>query len=189
METFDREERGERPLSGSSPPEGESYQAIIRQIFTEWDGESHPIEARDGALFSAIESQERDIDPEYDKRNRLYTDLLKHYIGSYKSKSRWKRWYKCVYFVVVVLVFLCIVLYCLDSIRNISLKNSSSLADVGVTAGGFGAILSAILVIPKIIAEHLFPSNEDANMIDMVKNMQLNDSGIRSWLHPRKGKK
>lgn len=173
----------------SAPPEEDGYRKIIRQIAAEWDGENRPVEARDGALFSAIESQVREMDPEYDKRNRLYTDLLEHYIGSYKSKSRWKRWYKCIYFVVVVLAFCCIIAYCLESIRGVSLKKDTGLVDLGIAAGGFGSILSAILVIPKIIANHLFPSNEDANMIDMLKNMQLNDSGIRSWLRPKEDRK
>lgn len=38
------------------------------------------------------------------------------------------------------------------------------------------------IVLPKIIAKHLFPTNEDEQMIELVKNMQVNDSNIRDAL-------
>ena len=68
----------------------------------------------------------------------------------------------------------------------VALKDTVALTDMGVIFGAVSGILSAIIVIPKIIAEHLFLKDEDGNMIDMVKNMQQNDTGIRNWLHPKK---
>ena len=40
-----------------------------------------------------------------------------------------------------------------------------------------------IIVLPKIIAEHLFPVDEEQNMLEMVKKMQENDANIRDVLH------
>lgn len=56
---------------------------------------------------------------------------------------------------------------------------SNGLVSVLSILGGLGTTISAIMVIPKIIAKHLFPYDEDANMISMVEKMQVNDNFIR----------
>lgn len=45
-----------------------------------------------------------------------------------------------------------------------------------------GGIISALVILPKIIAQHLFPTDEERNMLKMVRNMQDNDSKIRNVL-------
>jgi len=87
-----------------------------------------------------------------------------------------------------MMIFVFIIRYGLMSINNISLKTTVTSTDLGVIIGGFSGILSALLIIPKIIAEHLFPKDEDTNMIGMVKNMQLNDTGIRNLLYSQNSK-
>ncbi len=49
----------------------------------------------------------------------------------------------------------------------------------GLVFGCVASTVSALIILPKIIAEHLFPKNEDENMIGLVKEMQKNDSEIR----------
>ena len=51
--------------------------------------------------------------------------------------------------------------------------------EISLIAGCTAGMLSSVIVLPKIIAEHLFPTNEDEHMIEMVKNMQMNDAKIR----------
>ena len=48
--------------------------------------------------------------------------------------------------------------------------------------GSVAGMVSSLIIIPKIIAEHLFPVDEESNMLDMVKSMQENDSRIRKIL-------
>lgn len=161
----------------------EKYEEILEQ-FNRESSFTRPIEATDRTIYSAIRNQSRDNDPEYDRRNRLYTVLLNHYILSYRINNRHKRRYKLLFFIIINLLFAVIVLGSVVGIVMVAKKQSVALADLGVVLGAASGILSAIIVIPKIIAQHLFPKDEDANMIDMVKNMQQNDTGIRNWLHP-----
>lgn len=63
-----------------------------------------------------------------------------------------------------------------------TIRGNISLGDVGVVISALAGMISAFIVIPKIIAEHLFPADEDANMIAMVKSMQENDAKIRTYL-------
>ncbi len=163
----------------------EEYSKIIEQINRE-SSFSRPIEATDHIIYASIKSQNRDNDPEYDRRNRLYTVLLDHYIKSYQSNSRNKRRYKFFFFLIINALFALIIGGSVLGIVIVALKDTVALTDMGVIFGAVSGILSAIIVIPKIIAEHLFPKDEDGNMIDMVKNMQQNDTGIRNWLHPKK---
>ncbi len=145
------------------------------------------IEATDASLLSAIRAQ-KDDDPQYHARNKLYTKLLESYLSSFYSKDRCKKVYKLVFFIIVMLFFIIIISSCLISINNISIKETTTYADLGVIIASFSGILSALFVIPKIIAEHLFPSNEDSSMIDMVKNMQLNDTEIRNIIYTNSNK-
>ena len=73
-----------------------------------------------------------------------------------------------------------IVVVSLIALITIARKETTSLSDVAVVLSSMAGIISAIIILPKIIAEHLFPTNEDEHMIEMVKNMQVNDSKIRS---------
>ena len=165
--------------------ERSKYEEAIKQIFDESISKK-PVEVSDDTLLSSIKYQDEEKDPEYDRRNRFYTELLSTYIKSYISISGYKKWYKLAFFIIVMLVFVFIVVFCVIGIVHISLKENTTVADFGVLFSSIAGILSALLVLPKVIAEHLFPKDEDANMIDMVKNMQQNDSGIRNWLHNNK---
>lgn len=162
-----------------------NYGDILSQIYSDSNFSEKAVEVNDKQLIVSINRQKEECDPQYDERNEIYTKLLKEYFESYKSKTSWKKWYKLIFFVIVIAAFGVIIGFGLISINNVSIKQqSTSLADLGVVIGSFSGILSSLLIVPKIIAEHLFPNNEDTNMIEMIKNMQQNDSGIRNWLHP-----
>lgn len=158
----------------------EEYKNLFDQLKGNIDSVK-AIETSDKALLSTIEKSEKD--PEYEKRNELYTFLLSHYIDSYKKKSKHKSGYKIAFFIIIMLAFLCVIGGTVAAILIISGKETSTNSDLAAIIGGCATVFSALLVLPKVIAEHLFPPNDDANMIDMVKNMQLNDSGIRNMLH------
>lgn len=158
------------------------YESIIEQINNDTTDTTCPIVAKDENLFSSVKSEQCG-DKDYENRNELYTKLLDHCIRSYKSKDKWKCWYKLFFYIIMMLCFVFIIVFSLISINHIALKVSTNLSDLGVIVGGVAGILSSILLIPKIIAEHLFPDNEDANLIGMVKNMQLNDSAIRNQFY------
>ena len=81
-----------------------------------------------------------------------------------------------------MLAFVTINVAAVVSIFCVIIRGNISLGDIGVVVSALAGMISAFIVIPKIIAEHLFPADEDANMIAMVKSMQENDAKIRTYL-------
>lgn len=158
-----------------------NFDQIISQIERDEQQPSSIQRARDDNLLESTEKEQKQ-DFECDRRNELYTKLLEQYIKTSKSKDSWKKWYKLVFFIVTLLAFVAIIVCSLLALIWTSLKAKTVLADFGTVIGSVAGILSALIVIPKIIAEHLFPANEDSNVIKMVKNMQQNDAGIRESL-------
>lgn len=41
------------------------------------------------------------------------------------------------------------------------------------------ALASALIVLPKIIAEYLFNTSDEKNMVEIIKNMQEYDKSVR----------
>ena len=152
----------------------------ILKTFQEESNNETPVRTSDEQLITAAISQEND--PEYDARNQAYTELLKVYIDDYVKKSKSKKNYKCWFFIVALSAFTLIALTAIVSIWIVTIRGNISLGDVGVVISALAGMISAFIVIPKIIAEHLFPADEDANMIAMIKSMQENDAKIRTYL-------
>ena len=123
---------------------------------------------------------------QYDKRDEQYTNLLKNYTNTYSKKSAVNAIYKDIFFYVTIVLLCALVVFPITLLFIIASKESSSLSDVSVVLGSITGIVSSIIVLPKIIAEHLFPVNEDSNMIDLVKTMQQNDTKIRNTPIPLK---
>lgn len=136
--------------------------------------------ADDNELNNAVVTQTREQDEEYDKRNRLYTNLLDSYISIYAKKEQAKSKYKAAFFIVIILLFVGIVVCGLIGLMFLSIEGDGNLANVGIAIANIAGIISSLVVLPKIIAEHLFPVDEESNMIGMVKNMQENDANIRN---------
>lgn len=135
---------------------------------------------KDCTLVKKVEEERSRNGKEYDQRNHLYSELLEKYISSYENKAKCNKIYKLVFFIISLVVFLGIIAASFISFFIVVNKLNPSLTDFSVVFGAASSVISSIIILPKIIAEHLFPTNEDENMIDMVKNMQVNDSKIRT---------
>ena len=162
------------------------YEALLLEFRDALQGQGsndNAIEAADEKLHTTIATQVKRQDEEYDNRNRLYTYLLETYIENYKRKEKTKGIYKCVFFIVTMFLFMCLIICGLLGIILLSIYGDGSLANVGIAIANIAGIISTLIVLPKIIAEHLFPTNEESNMLEMVKNMQNNDSEIRNVLY------
>ena len=144
-----------------------------------------PTQATDAQLNNAANAAIK-TDSEYDRRNNMYTDLLSQYIDKYKHKEKDKKIYKWIFFIIVMLAMAAVITVCLIVVVSLTIKaESTSLADFAVVLTSIGGIISTIVIIPKIIAEYLFPSDEESNMIDLVKNMQQNDTNIMDILNKK----
>ena len=65
---------------------------------------------------------------------------------------------KCIFFSVICVVF---ILTCVASFMII--YHISGKTEVSITLGGFGSVIGDIIVLPKIVAKHLFPENIKQN--------------------------
>lgn len=157
----------------------EKYNDVLEQLEIDIAPLDPILPIDDHSLLEAIEKEQSDSDPEYVRRNCLYSDLLEQYIESYRSKAKWKKWFKLAFFIVTMLCFIGIIVVSLIALIFVAQKSKTDIADIGTVLGSVSGVISALVVLPKIIASHLFSTDEDSNMINMVKNMQLNDSGIR----------
>ena len=117
---------------------------------------------------------------QYDRRDELYANLLENYIEQSKDKADKNVGYKQKFFNIVMTVFCCMIFIPLLAILIVAIRGDNNITAVIALSSSAISILSAIIILPKIIAKHLFPTDEDKNMIDLVKSMQENDSGIRT---------
>jgi len=139
----------------------------------------------DSELMASAESEINKQSIEYAARNHLYTELLNDYLKERKSKDERKKWFKVIFFSVVMAAFCGTVFMSLYATISIMQRSNLGFADVGVAASALAGLLSAFIVLPKIIVEHLVPMNEESNLIDIVKSMQENDAEIRSAIRKR----
>ena len=169
----------------------EEYKKIISQIESDIESDTRVTIAKDTDLYEATsnEASSSEYGGQYDRRDRLYSDLLEQYIEISRSKARWNEIYKLFYFFIAMGAFLALTISPIIVFQNISQKECTSIADIATVIGSITGIISAIIVIPEIIAKHLFPTNEDEHMIEMVKNMQINDSRIRTFRKNKEQKK
>ena len=165
------------------------YQAMLSNLRVTLQGKSgndQPVKMDDTKLNMTVDTQNREQDEEYDKRNGLYTHLLEVYISNYRRKEKAKGIYKGIFFTVTIILFVGIVGIGLAGTFRLSVAGDGSLANVGIAITNIAGIVSTLVILPKIIAEHLFPADEESNMLEMVKGMQDNDSKIRNILYEGK---
>lgn len=108
---------------------------------------------------------------ENDRRNVYYSALVKDIVKDNRVTQR----LKIFFFIIIcfVLVSMCGVgAYILIRISQL---HEISFADMGVAITGFGSIISSIIVLPTIIAKHLFPENSETARFAFIKDNQKFD--------------
>ena len=159
----------------------ENYDKILSQI----DGilkidKLQNIESTDESLLETA-TKENGLGAEYNYRDHQYSMLLRDYVDLHKSKAKANKVYKGIFFALSMFIFVGMAICSVIVMFIVSNNGNNSLSDIAVVASSAASIISVIIVIPKIIAEHLLPTNEDEHMIGIVKNMQTNDGEIRSY--------
>jgi lipopolysaccharide export LptBFGC system permease protein LptF len=120
---------------------------------------------------------------EYNKRDKMYTELLRHYIDTTKLKSKLNESYKRNFYRLVMAIFVGLAIsFVALSIAAFFAKDKAT--GVGLATANVAGLISAIIVLPRIIAKHLFPENEDEHMVRLVEKMQNNDTSIRNFCPP-----
>lgn len=115
-----------------------------------------------------------DIYNESDRREKYYSILVKDIIDNNRTSQRLKK----AFFIIVCSIFAFICVVGLLIIYNISKKDIVTINDIGVALTGFGSILSSVIILPQIIAKHLFPENSEEVRFGFVKDNQKADQAF-----------
>lgn len=113
-------------------------------------------------------------------RNALLTKLLESYIDSHSKKVSENRRYKRIMFIVFLLVFVSFTFVLLWIFLNINLDSANisqvaSLLSVGAT------YIGSIFVAYEIMFKYLFPTDEEKDMISMIKTVIENDLKVEEF--------
>lgn len=115
-----------------------------------------------------------DIYNESDRREKYYSILVKDIIDNNRTSQRLKK----AFFIIVCSIFAFICVVGLLIIYNISKKDIVTINDIGIALTGFGSILSSVIILPQIIAKHLFPENSEEVRFGFVKDNQKADQAF-----------
>ena len=108
---------------------------------------------------------------ESERRDIYYSALVKDIV----KYNRCNQIYKFFFFLIVCGAFFYILITCTTVMINISQLKDITYAGMGVALSGFGGILSAVIVLPSIIAKHLFPEDSEKSKYDFIRDNQKFD--------------
>lgn len=120
-------------------------------------------------LQNAISSpEEQETYLESERRDILYSTLVEDIVKINKQNQC----FKTIFFWAILAVFGVLCVGGISVIYNISLKHDIDYTDLCVAIAGFGGVISAIIVLPKIIAKHLFPEDSERARFDFIRDNQ-----------------
>ena len=125
-------------------------------------------------LFVDEDTDIFDDNMEADRRDVFYSALVKD-IVKFNRSDQTKKW---IFFVVVCALLILIIGTGMIVIYNASMKEDTTVQDLGIAITGFGSVLSSILILPKIVANHLYPKNYEEFRFDFIKDLQKMDRSI-----------
>ena len=96
--------------------------------------------------------------------------FLSNFVKTQNEKEQQKTIFKEQFFWIVMIGFLSLLLT--PMILIISLKSLSQITAVVSLVTIFFELVSAIIVLPKIIAEYLFNKQEDEKLMQIIESMQ-----------------
>lgn len=116
-------------------------------------------------------------------RAKTYTEYLKNYVTDYKNKTHAQRIMKIWFFVLTMFLLLAIVGASSTCLVAISLKDNIKLSDIATVITAMAGAVSSFLILPKVIAENLFPSREEDKTAEVFGKMFEHDIELRGLYH------
>jgi len=98
-------------------------------------------------------------------RNHSFTDFVSDFVTTSKTRANQQLRFRNIFFYITMLIFVALVVICVCTVKTIVSKPTTGVGDVAAIIGSFSAVMSALIVLPKTIAEHLFPSVEQDKSI------------------------
>lgn len=118
--------------------------------------------------------------------NREYTNLLIAYVEDFKNNSETKLKNKKTLFVITMILFAGISLFCLlliaASLICLAFGWITAWELVPEVIAALISLLGTFMAIPKIITKYLYNKNEDQNLATLISKIQKYDRDIRGHL-------
>ena len=114
------------------------------------------------------------------QRTKIYTDYLDIYVSEFKQKSLIQRIMKSAFFWTILSLLLIMVIVSALSLFFISKKDNITVSDVVIVVTSISGAISSFLILPKVIADNLFPSKEEDHTAEIFEKMFKNDMNIRN---------
>ena len=111
------------------------------------------------------------------------TELLQNYVENYKTRNNHNNDFRNEYFRGTIMILVTLTVGVL--LAMFLLLWCEKISDVAAVAGlisSIAAILSGVIILPKIIAEYLFSTNEDTINAEIIKEIIKSDLEIRNHL-------
>ena len=117
------------------------------------------------------------------ERAQTYTGYLKNYVDDYKRKTIAQQRMKSWFFIIVMFLLAVIVIGSVVSLILISRKLIIRLNDLATVITALVGAISSFLILPKIIADNLFPKKEDDKTGEIFSKMFEHDFSLRGMYH------
>lgn len=116
-------------------------------------------------------------------RVTAYTQYLRSYVSEYKSKLLTQRKLKTIFFVVINLLLVAMIAFCFILINKVLSGNFSSTVGITTIISTTVGLITSFFVLPKIIAENLFPAKDEDISEKVFSEMFEYDIKLRNMYH------
>lgn len=114
-------------------------------------------------------------------RSKHYNKYINLYLKAYRAKQKSQLIMKWLFFGIVLFLLILLIIGTIISMVAISNKESLSLYDISLIITAVAGVITAFIVLPKVIAKNLFPQSDDDNSKDVFKYVMENDLKLRGF--------
>jgi len=136
--------------------------------------------AADPPLIESLPAASADYRIEM-RRGDLINKILEAYENYYEEKNGRNHTYKRVFFYAILSMLGVIILAFAAAGIIIAVRGASWKDALPLLGGGTAALLTSLIILPQIIATHLFPVKEDQVIVDLIAVLR----GINPYGAPR----
>lgn len=113
------------------------------------------------------------------KRNEQYDKLITLYVDRIAIQEKSNKKIKLAIVFTVLLILLSITA-AFTKFMAYDIKEVTNFSAAAVALSGTFTFIAALLTLPKMIVQYLFNVEEEANMVNVIRNIQDYDAAIRS---------
>ena len=112
-----------------------------------------------------------------------YTRYLCSYVFEYKSKLLTQRKLKIIFFVIINLLLIAMIAFCFIIINKVLSGNFVSTVGITAIISTTVGLITSFFILPKIIAENLFPAKDEDISEKVFGDMFKYDIELRNMYH------